>query len=782
MKQFSMLGILFLLSTVVYGQTSFRGKVLDDQSGEIITFAVIKSSSNRVMTNNLGQFEITANTGESLTVSAIGYQEQSVTTSSNMSELIIRLQPAVEKLGTIEVLALRAGDETPIAKTNLDEREIESQDFAKDMPYILENTASVVSTSDGGTGVGYTGLRIRGSDQSRINVTINGIPVNDAESQGVFWVNTPDLASSVSQLQVQRGVGTSTNGGGAFGGSINMETKSLSKEAYGSLNVGGGSFNTQRYTLAFGTGLINGHWTLDARASRIKSDGWVERASSDLRSYYLALGYIQGNTTVKALVFGGRERTYQAWYGTDSANYAVNPRFNYAGAIYDDNWNIVDYYDDQVDNYGQDYYQLHVNHKFNDNWSGGLSGFYTRGKGYYEEYQQSQAFADYGMTPIINPNDTINSTDLTRRLWLDNHYYGVVANMRGEWENLTLTIGAAWNQYDGDHYGEFLWAEYASNRKPSDHFYDNNSIKTAWNIYGKAEYRINNNWGTYLDLQVRGVDYSGAGLEEAQTPIAFGDNLTFFNPKAGITYRVHDNSRLYLSYAMANREPNRKDYLGAPADQKPKPEQLQDIEIGYEGGTELVQWSINGFYMHYTDQLVLTGALDNVGYPIRKNVGTSYRQGIEISSKWNVFEQLTLSENFTFSNNRNVNYIQSIGDTATRNLGSTPISYSPQIIANINATLHLPLNLDLEIIPRYVSEQHLTNEGDDRYVLPAYFITDLRLSGSWSFDGVSRLRAYAMANNVFSEEYASNGYASGGYMGFYPQAPINYMFGLELSF
>lgn len=781
MKQFSMLGILFLLSISAFGQWQVKGRVLDQQSGEPITYATIVTSETRVTTDRSGSFSLRVSAPGILEISALGYKSVSVKAEADAPELIVRLEAQATSLPMMEVVSLRATDNVPVARTDLNESDIENEDVARDMPYILENTPSVVTTSDAGAGIGYTGLRIRGSDQSRINVTINGVPVNDAESQGVFWVNTPDLASSVSQLQIQRGVGTSTNGAGAFGASINMETKSLSKEAYGDLHIGGGSFGTQRYTLNFGTGLIGGHWTLDGRASRVKSDGWIDRATTDLRSYYLALGYSTEKTTVKAIVFGGRERTYQAWYGTDSAMYAENPRFNYAGAIYDDSWNIVDYYDDQVDNYGQDYYQLHINHVLDDHWKLGISGFYTRGAGYYQEYQQAQNFADYGLTPIYLGNDTINETDLARRLWLDNHYYGVLANAQATYNKLHLTIGGAWNQYDGDHYGTILWARYASGSQPKDRFYLNHSVKTDWNLYTKAEYSLAQNLTAYADLQIRRVGYSGEGTEEEQFVFNFGDELTFFNPKVGAVFRTSDNSRVYASYAVAHREPNRKDYLNAVGGDLPRPERLQDIELGYEGGDAVFNWSLNGYFMYYTDQLVLTGDLDNVGSPIRENVGESYRTGIEITSSWSPVAQLTIRENLTLSDNRNIGYIRSIGDSATENLGNTPLSYSPAIIASATAELHLPYSLNLGITPRYVGKQYLTNAGENSQALPSYFITDIRLSGVWSFNGLKRLRAYVMINNVFSEEYASNGYYGGGYYGFYPQAPRNYMFGLELS-
>lgn len=787
MKQFSMLGILFLLSTGLFAQVSIRGKVLDAKTDEPIPYGKITSSLEQVLTSNNGEFDIRAMNGDQLEISAIGYRVETRIISGTASDLTIRMFESSVTLPTMEVFALRADDKTPVARTDMDEEAIESQDVARDMPYILENTPSVVTTSDAGAGIGYTGLRIRGSDQSRINVTINGVPVNDAESQGVFWVNTPDLASSLSSLQIQRGVGTSTNGAGAFGASINMETKSLTKESYASVHLGGGSFNTQRYTLNFGTGLINGHWTLDGRATRIKSDGWIDRASSDLRSYYLALGYTTGRTTVKAVVFGGRERTYQAWYGTDSATFAADRRFNYAGAIYDANWNVTDYYDDQVDNYGQDYYQLHINHQLNTNWSLGVSGFYTRGAGYYQEYQQDQAFGDYGLTPIYSPTDTIAFTDLTRRLWLDNHYYGALANVTGSIGDLQLTIGGAWNRYDGDHYGTILWARYASDSEPRDRFYDNNSIKNDVNGYVKAEYALNEKWIAYADLQVRNVAYNGGGTEEENFNFQFEDNLTFFNPKAGVVYTPNAHSRWYASYAVANREPNRKDYLNAVGGDMPRPERLQDVEIGFDYGKEQYAFSVNGYFMYYTDQLVLTGELDNVGYPIRENVGESYRAGIEISGIQHFGSLFSLSENITFSGNQNINYVESLGDTATMNLGSTPIAYSPSVIAGVTGTFHLPLNLDFSITGRTVSEQHLTNNGNDNLVLPAYTVADLRLSGQWEFTSLKSLRAYVLAANITSNRisesyYASNGYVYGNSVWFYPQAPINFFFGLEFGF
>lgn len=790
MKQLSMLGIFLLWSVSAIAQQTISGKVLDRETGDPINYAEIITSNLRTVVDGNGNFSIEIEDQSTVQVRAIGYESTTLPAGTS-GKITVELIPISKELSSVEVAALRATNDIPVARTDLSEADIENRDIARDMPYILENTPSVVTSSDAGAGIGYTGIRIRGSDQTRINVTVNGVPVNDAESQGVFWVNTPDLASSVSSLQVQRGVGTSTNGAGAFGASINMETKSFTKEAYADLHVAGGSFNTQRYSLNFGTGLINGHWTLDGRASKISSDGWIDRATSDLKSYYMALGYQTNNTTVKAVVFGGRERTYQAWYGTDSASYAMSPTFNAAGMYTDENGN-VGYYNDQVDNYGQDYYQLHINHQLNSNWALGLSGFYTRGAGYYEEFEEDAAFGDYGLTPIIIANDTTNTTDLARRLWLDNHFYGVIANAHGTIGKLNLTLGGSWNQYKGDHYGRILWARSASNSYPKDNFYFNNSVKTNINAYVKADYAITDALQAYVDLQVRNVNYNGGGTEEENFIFEFEDQLTFFNPKAGLVYHLSENSRVFASYAMANREPNRVDYLSSLESDSiaPQPETLHDVEVGYEGGTENFAWNVNAFYMYYTNQLVLTGELNSVGAPIRKNVGKSYRAGIEISSTWNPIEQLTISESVSISDNKNIDYHEDIAGVGTVALGNTPIAFSPSVIANVTATFHMPYNLDLSINPRYVDVQYLSNNGREGLTLPAYFVTDLRLSGQWKLSGIKRLRAYVTASNIFSEEYAPNGYSYsyewGGQqyygMGFYPQAPINYMIGMEFSF
>ncbi len=788
MKQLSMLGIFLLLTTTAWAQRTVTGKVLDRETGEAVFHAIVHSGYKSVRVNNMGGFSLQTTNDQEVTVSAVGYADQII--PSTEDEITVQLVPNENFLKSVEVAALRATDDDPVARTDYNEADIELNDVARDIPYILENTPSVVTTSDAGAGIGYTGLRIRGSDQTRINVTINGVPVNDQESQGVFWVNTPDLASSLSSMQIQRGVGTSTNGAGAFGASINMQTKSFTQDAYADLHVGGGSFNTQRYTLTFGTGLIGDHWTLDGRASRITSDGWIDRASSDLRSYYLALGYQAKNTTVKAVVFGGRERTYQAWYGTDSATYESDPTFNLAGMYTDENGN-VQFYDDQVDNYGQDYYQLHINHNLDNDWSLGLSGFYTRGAGYYEEYREDQNHVDYGLTPVIIDTTVIATTDLARRLWLDNHFYGVVANATGRVGDVNLIIGGGWNRYDGDHFGNVIWARWINNANPNHEFYFNNSVKTNVNAYVKADYDLTEKLSIYADMQVRSVNYEGGGTEEENVVFDFSDDLFFFNPKAGLVYTL-ESSRLYASYAVANREPNRVDYFNAAitGDDMPEAERLQDIELGYEGRSNDFAWSVNSYFMYYTNQLALTGELNSVGAAIRENIGESYRVGIEISSTWRPIPQLTISENVTFSDNRNLNYFEEVVGIGLVDRGNTPISYSPALIANVIATAHLPYNLDLSVTPRYVSKQYLSNTGLEGLVLPEYFVTDLRLSGEWALGSIKRLRVYVSALNVFSASYAPNGY-SYSYewngqqfygMGFYPQAPINYMFGTEFSF
>ncbi|MDX5428176.1 MAG: TonB-dependent receptor [Bacteroidota bacterium] len=778
------LAAFFTISTILaQSQTDVKISVRSSDGNEPISYA-------RVRNLTTGQVQLTDALGVltwkdlqvpyELVVSSLGFQSD--TLSGNETTVTVTLSPSITSLPSVEVLALRANDETPMAFVDLEKEEIEKRNNGQDIPVMLDQLPSVVTTSDAGAGIGYTGLRIRGSDQARINVTVNGIPMNDAESHGVFWVNTPDLASSLTSMQVQRGVGTSTNGSGAFGASINMQTTALTEEAYGSIHLGAGSFNTQRSTLAFGSGLISDHWVMEGRVSRIKSDGWIDRATSDLSSYYLSLGYVDQKNTLKLIAFGGGEKTYQAWYGTDSSTYAMDPRFNYAGALYDTNWNVVDYYDNQTDNYKQDHYQLHWNHKVNEALDLNVSGHYTYGRGYYEEYQQGQYLPDFLIDPVVVGGTTIEYSDLVRRLWLDNDFYGAIANLTYSFDGGQWTTGGGYHRYEGDHFGQVIWARFASNSEIRHRFYDNTSTKDDWNIYSKLQFGFTKTLIGYVDLQVRGVRYKGSGLEEGNTPFSFSDDLFFFNPKAGVTWKISAEQEAFGSVAISNREPNRKDYLNAAlsGDDSPKPENLTDLELGYR--IQGKDWSLqaNGFLMYYNNQLVLTGELDDVGYPLRENVGKSYRSGVEASAVWEPVNFFRWSANLTFSQNINLDYTWETSPGVFQS-ENTYIPYSPDWIAGNNLTFRPIDGLEVSLLSKFVGEQFMENTNQRSFMLPSYLVHDLRMSYRFATGWLQKARVYLHVNNLLSEEYASNGYVYGSTLYFYPQAPINLLGGIQLD-
>ncbi|MBA4057161.1 MAG: TonB-dependent receptor, partial [Marivirga sp.] len=545
-------------------------------------------------------------------------------------EIDFMLEESSQMTDEVVVFATRANDNTPTTFTEVGKASVQKQNFGQDLPVLLNWTPSMVTTSDAGAGIGYTGLRIRGSDASRINVTINGIALNDSESQGVFWVNTPDLASSVQSIQVQRGVGTSTNGAGAFGATVSVQTDALAQNPYAETFISAGSFGSQRYTFKSGTGLINDRWSFDGRISKIKSDGYLERATSDLDSYYLSGGFYGKKTIVKAIMFGGHEETYQAWYGIDAATMKTNRRFNYAGAIYDEDGNIVRYYDKEVDDYKQDHYQLHVSQQFSENWNGNVSLHYTKGLGFFEQYKQDESFANLGLPDASIGGSSFSSSDVIVRRWLDNDYYGLTFSSTYRDVKSEVTIGGAYSRYDNArHFGEILWAEIAINSPLRYVYYDGESEKTDFNIYAKWNYNLTERLHSYVDLQYRTVNYETAGIDNDQSTYMVTDQFNFFNPKAGLSYSLASNSLMYASYAIANREPNRSDYLDGI--DKPRSEKLGNLEVGWRKSASTFGMEVNYYLMNYTDQLVLTGAVSDTGYPIRANVGKSYRTGIELS-------------------------------------------------------------------------------------------------------------------------------------------------------
>lgn len=676
----------------------------------------------------------------------------------------------LNQLDEVLVSAVRVTSKTPVSFSNLDAKEIKFRNLGQDIPVLMNYLPSVVTTSDAGNGVGYTAIRVRGSDATRINVTINGIPYNDSESHGTYFVDMPDFASSLQSLQLQRGVGTSTNGAGAFGASLNMLTDSYSKKATGEISNSVGSFNTHKHTVKFSTGLMNDHFEIAGRLSVLKSDGYVDRASSDLKSYFLQGTYVGKTTLIKALAFGGTEKTYQSWYGVDAETLANNRTFNFAGMYSDANGN-TQFYKNQTDNYQQDHYQLHWNEKVSGNWNTNLAFHYTKGKGYYEEYAENQNFEDYGLLPVSGQT----GTNLIRQKWLDNNFYGTTFSATYKADRLDVIFGGGYNKYEGNHFGKVIWARYASQSELGDHYYDNYATKNDGNVFAKANYQIADRLSLFGDLQLRNVHYKANSPETGSV----NDNFNFFNPKAGLNFDINDKSKLYFSYARANREPNRTDYENG----SPRPEKLNDFELGWRFVTSKTKLNINGFYMLYKDQLVLTGALDNVGNSIRTNIGKSYRLGLEVDANFQLTEIVSIRPNFTLSENKNNNFVYDNG-TTLENLGKTDIAFSPKFIAG-NILTFAPLRgFQFSFLSKFVGEQFMSNIEDQNSKLKSYFVQDFHIAYEIKPKAVFKsIIVTGLLNNIFNVKYVSNGADyGGGYVYYFPQAGINFLAGLILKF
>lgn len=671
----------------------------------------------------------------------------------------------VNQLDDVLVSAVRVTSKTPVTFSNMDKKEIKFRNLGQDIPVLMNYLPSVVTTSDAGGGIGYTGIRVRGSDATRVNVTINGIPYNDAESQGTFWVNMPDFASSVESLQLQRGVGTSTNGSGAFGASLNMLTDNYASKANGEVSNSFGSFNSHKHTVKFSTGLLNDHFEIAGRLSTIKSDGYIDRASSDLKSYFLQGTYIGKTTLIKALVFGGTEKTYQSWNGIDTETLNENRRYNSAGKFTDEFGNTR-YYDNETDNYKQDHYQLHWSESFSDKWSSNLAFHYTKGKGYYENYKEDADMADYNLSPV----GAIVTTDLVRQKWLDNDFYGTTFSLKYKDEKLDVIFGGGWNKYEGDHFGKVIWARYASQSELGDHYYDDYSAKTDGNIFAKANYQITEKLSFYGDLQYRKVTYKANSIETGLVD----DDFNFFNPKAGLNFEINQKNTLYFSYARANREPNRTDYEGGNV----KPEKLNDFELGWRFNSEKFQLNSNIYYMGYKDQLILTGRLDDVGAPIRSNSEKSYRLGLEVDASIALSEKFILRPNFTLSSNKNVDLA-----VEGQNYGTKDIAFSPSVIAG-NIVVYSPIkSLHLSLLQKFVGEQYMNNIELPEAKLADYFVNDFNVSYEIKPNSVFKsIMITGLLNNFLDKRYVSNGAMYDIYPYYYPQAGINFLVGLTLKF
>ncbi len=698
-------------------------------------------------------------------------------------------------LDEILVKATRVDKNAPFTQSNLTKEEIETRNLGQDIPVLLNFLPNVVTTSDAGAGIGYTGIRVRGSDATRVNVTINGIPLNDSESHGTFWVDLPDFASSTQSIQLQRGVGASTNGAGAFGASLSLSTNGIRENPFAEFGFSGGSYNTFKANAQFGTGVLNKsgdyNFEFNGRVSTIQSDGYIDRASSDLKSIFFSASFFNENTMIKAIVFGGSEVTYQAWFGIDGETLKNNRTYNPAGEIYNEKGELTGFYEDQVDNYKQDHYQLHINHNFDNDWVANLAFHYTYGRGYFEEYENDADFSTYGFIPIKRNGEDVNSTDLVQRKWLKNDFYGITYSLLRNYENLNLIFGGAFNKYDGDHFGEVIWAQYGSTSN-KDKFYDNTGNKIDFNVYAKADYSFGDNWSLYADIQYRNVNYKVKGIDEGPVPINFTDNHNFFNPKVGINYFL-DNSNFYLSYARANKEPKRSDY---EAKIKPKAESLDDFELGWKYNTDKFILNSNIYFMNYKDQLVLTGELDDVGNPIATNIGKSYRLGLEVESVIKIFKTLSWQPNLALSINKNLDKHEEF-DGELIDFGNTDLSYSPNIILGSNL-LYKPIkHLKISFLSKYVGKQFMSNIEHIDSKLDDYFVNDLHLNYEIKSDKFFKSIVFSgLVNNIFNVKYVSNGYfftyddtwtdpnnvktITG--TGYYPQAEINFLLGVNLKF
>jgi iron complex outermembrane receptor protein len=806
-KKFTLIMLMLsILPFSVWAQFSISGKVLDNKSGESLPAAhiTLNESFKQIASNENGEFSIkNLKAGNyQLKVSYMGYKTKTINIKLDKNtKLNIKMESTAILEDEVVIMATRANENSGTAYQNIDKKEIEKMDIGQDIPYILNLTPSLVSTSDAGAGVGYTGLRIRGTDISRINVTINGIPMNDPESQGVWWVNMPDLASSLNSIQIQRGVGTSTNGTAAFGASINMQTSKLSLEPYAELGLSYGSFNTQRYRLSTSTGLIDNKWSVDARLSKMSSDGYIDRASSDLKSFYVSGAYYGKRSILRINVFSGKEKTYQAWYGVPKVSLDTNRTYNpYT-------------YDNQTDNYQQDNYQLIYSKELNSHWNINAALHYTRGRGYYESFKENRKLSSYGIPNIIIGNDTIRKTDLVQQKWLDNDFYGVTASANYDnKKNLRINIGTALNQYKGNHFGKIIWAEYAQMGKDYE-WYRNDGIKNNFNIFVKASYDINKSLSIYGDLQYRMIDYWMNGIHDDFKDLDGYYHFEFFNPKMGLNYKLNDKNKFYLSDAMAQKEPSRNDFRDADNGKTPKAEMLIDYEGGYAFSTNNLKIQANVYYMDYTDQLIMTGKINNVGTAIMTNVDKSYRTGVELMAAAHLAKWLNWSFNTTLSQNKILNFTEYVDNWDTwgqevTNLGTTDIAFSPNLIISNQFEIIMLKNLNIAINSKYVGEQYIDNTSSKERMLDAYFTTDLRFNYNLKTKFIKNIGLSFSINNVFNSMYISNAwvyqYKSGdgsydgsygdpystpsekpGYYnmaGYFPQAGINFMAGINLRF
>ncbi len=679
----------------------------------------------------------------------------------------------VQNLEEVIVSSVRVNDNIPIAFNNVSKEDISKRNLGQDIPILLNFLPNVITTSDAGAGIGYTGIRIRGVNSQSTNVTINGIPYNDAESLGTFWVDLPDFSSSVENLQVQRGIGTSVNGSSAFGASINILTDKISHNPYFESANTIGSFNTVKNNFRFSTGLLNETIEFSGRLSKIDSDGYIDRASSDLKSYFLQLSYKKNKTLLKFLNFGGHEITYQAWNGIDLQTLENNRTYNPSGLYYDLNGEER-FHENEVDNYKQDHFQFHWTQSISNNLSSNLGLNLTNGKGYYEQYNES------------------GSEDFITRKWLDNQFYVINYNLNYLKNKNNIIFGSTYSEYDGDHFGETIWSQNSGNIEFTDLFYNGNGLKKDFSNFIKSIYQISNNLSVYADFQLRNIDYKTAGSTSNIDELAVNKKYSFFNPKAGFNYSINKNNRLYFSLSKAFREPTRSDFENNVDIQ---PEELVDYELGWKYNVEKFLFNSNLYYMSYKNQLVLTGAIDDVGSPIRENSGKSYRVGVEVESVYKATNKLNISANISFSENKNIDYKTNFNGVIT-NWGDTEISFSPNIVSSAGILYNASDDLTFTLYNKLVGDQYMSNTESVISKLSSYSTTDLNILYTIKNSSYfSEIIITAMLNNIFNKEYVSNGYyytyddtwsdpniiTTIEGTGYYPQAKRNFLLGFTFK-
>ncbi|AEL25229.1 TonB-dependent receptor [Cyclobacterium marinum] len=792
--------ILLLLSQWAIAQNNIQGLITDAENNTPLEGATIylEGTSKGTVTDENGAFQLMnlKQKSASLRVSFIGFSSQTIKVSlPQQGQLVVALEPIAITAEEFIVSGTRASETTPTTFQVIDKETIGKDNLGQDLPLLLNYTPSIVTHSDAGTGVGYTGLRIRGTDQTRINVTVNGIPLNDAESHGVFWVNMPDFASSVDNIQIQRGVGTSTNGAATFGASLNIQTDTKKEEAYAETDNSYGSFNTRKHTIKAGTGLINDRWAVDARLSQVTSDGYIDRAFSNLKSYFVSGGYYGEKHVVKVNIFAGAEKTYQAWYGVPENLLATNRTYNSYT------------YDNETDNYQQNHYQFIYAGTLSDNLKANFALHYTAGQGYYEQFREDDDLADYGINPIQIGDQQINSTDIIRRRWLDNDFYGAVFSLNyvSSDGRLDAILGGGANRYDGDHFGEIIWMDIAGNTNIRDKYYNNVAVKDDRNVYMKATYEVRERLYLFGDLQVRGIDYSFNGKNNDQRDVSGQQSYTFFNPKFGLSYESGNGKTLYASYAVANREPVRSDFTDSPISEIPRPEKLNNVEAGIRVKQSNFQYNANFYYMGYKDQLVLTGQLNDVGAYIRENVASSYRAGIELDAAVVLSPQWTLGGNVAFSRNKIDSYTE-YSDVYDENwaftgqesitYNNTDIAFSPDVVGSAIIDFKPIKNLELSLLNKYVGQQFLDNAQQEDRSLDAYWTTDFRFVYTWNPGFLKEVVFSGKVNNVFDKLYEPNGYTFGYFVPnsegqgmqrvaenyYYPMAGTNFMAGISIRF